>query len=55
MPPEANQSSVPSKDEQSVGCSDADADADGAGSFDAFVSYLSGNGAPPPPIPPLEK
>ena len=52
MPPEANHpSSVPSKDDSSVG--GRDADADGAGSFDAFVSYLSGNGqVPPPPIPP---
>ena len=47
MPPEANPSSVPSKDDSSVGGGDAD-----AGSFDAFVSYLSGNGAPPPIPPP---
>ena len=48
MPPEAYVTSVPSNDDRSDGGSDADPD--GGSSFDAFVSYLSGN-APPPTAP----
>ena len=41
MPPDANLSSVPSKDDED------DKVSDGGGSFDAFLSYLSGGCAPP--------